>query len=275
MKNNTESKIKDSNLAKIQEEYAFYQKFLEVNKEVITANTEINPIRFYISLLYDYAIDIADLVAMNRNASVMPLTRIFIECYSEAKVLCMSYLESKEKYMEELKLLNAASVVQIIREYESITNDTTIDGFSKSSCVDKNLAIVENIISEFFPEKLKQIDENNYVESLVKIMKELRKFYKLPFTRSTRVENAFLNNSFLNGEVSGVKSHSYGYLSLYSSMCSASHNNIHTVQHRTLENTSCFSVVANNKKEENSFAFTTIIYMCLRDINSNLMDIIK
>lgn len=239
-----------------------YYSFEQKNKSKLDVNEDFFLIRPYIYLLNDYAMDMCALVDAKRFNSLMPMMRIFIECYADLKHLILSYRELSEvSFDEELRLINAATLEQLRREYEAIEQDGSIPDEMMEPLLKERKLMIENTIEEFFPEKMGQ--------PIFESIRELKKEYKLPILKAKRVQAAFEKNHLLQKE-----SRLIGINSLYINMCSVSHNNSHTLFNRILSDDQAEDKLKANRESEMTEPMLHTVMICLEDLTQELVHIV-
>lgn len=258
------AKFRGMSIKQISSLVSGYSSFEQKHKAKLDDNEDFFLIRPFIYLLNDYAMDICTLVNARRYNSLMPLMRIFIECYADMKHLLQSYRElSDRSFDEELRLINAATLEQLRREYEAIDEDPTIPAEIKEPLLKERVFHIENAIAEFFPERVGQ--------PIFDTIRDIKREYKLPILKADRVKAAFAKNYFL--QVDGPTP-LIGINSLYINMCSASHNNVHTVFNRIMPDDNENVDFQANRENEMTDPILHTVLICLQDLGNELSQII-
>lgn len=226
-------------------------------------------ILFYSQLLLNYGKDIAVLRKNNRNQSIAPLTRIFLECYACVKKL-MELYDNPQEFNKYFQYLVFMDMNQDLFIYENLISDEDITDTARLNADMETYTIrFETLIKEYFPDKAQEIGQSSKMEDIKTIIHSLYRYYKhnIPDEIQNKykmVNNAIKRNRFIGKEYDDT-------MFLYGALSHFIHNNLSAIDEILVQDGN----LVPDADYENILPYIQITYNCLKDTLLEFEEILK
>lgn len=253
-----------------------YQEFcesLKSNCDKFNADNKLKIIGAYSGILFGYCKEIEILLSTNWYTSIVPLTRDLLECYASIKKLIFCY-PNQVDFDEYYKYLVFMDILQDKKIYEQLETDTTINDFiSRDQEMKRFLARFENLLQKHFPTEAVGIDQNNLKDTIFPIINRINNMNYKNDRANYPTKSNFIGDMLINNEAwkkaSGGVPYEKSY-TIYSTLCHSTHNNISSVEERTVDN----GYFKLNNESSHIEAILSLAYYCgldaLEELKTNL-----
>ena len=254
---------------------ALYQEFcdtLKSNCDKFNADNKLKIIGAYSGILFGYCKEIEILLSTNWYTSIIPLTRDLVECFATVKKLEASYPKQSD-FEDFYKYLVFLDILQDRTIYEQLRNDKTIiDTCRRDSELTNFLDRFNNLIKLYFPSDAGHIDPNNFEVTLFTTIDNIWPRYKnnknkYPPKHEFVGDMLFQNNAWKKDSGGTPYEKSFA---IYSTLCHSTHNNISSVEERTVDN----GYFKLNNESSHIEAILSLAYYCGLDVLEELKTIL-
>lgn len=192
--------------------------------------------------------------------SIYPITRSFLESYSQFKILCSFW--GTPNFEDYFRFLLLEEMNDDRKAYNALVEDDSIsDSQRKQSDLSSYYERFNNLFAKYFPNRI--INQDDIVSSINKELNSLWKEYKEKYsdfiTKGCRVQYALKNNNACRAKTGKMYD---GISFVYRILSSESHSAIGALDSRCTKE----GLHSINNYTDNILACINLIEICLNDI---------
>jgi len=253
--------------------YQEYYDALKCNCDKFNADNKLKIIGAYSGILFGYCKEIEILLSANWYTSLIPLTRDLVECYATLKKL-ISCFPIQADFDDYYKYLVFTDILQDKTIYQQLETDKTItDTVKRDQELDNFLARFENLLKKNFPAESIGIDPNNLKVTIFSVIDKINnqryKNDKTNYPSKSQLVGDMLYQNVAWRKASGGSPYEKSY-AIYSTLCHATHNNLSSVEERTINN----GYFMLNNQPSHIEAVMSLAYYCALDVKEGFLTIL-